>query len=210
MSHTMLVDEGSTDLDALRDDLRFELIVLHGEVKELNKSWDFSAIVNPLLEDQGAPIAVIARLKKQIKRLKKLRDDFQQKARELQRPAAALAQVAQSLHVAEFPVRYTEECRPVKQRPQQRRHPEIVVEEVTPSWGDCPRYSHSMTRTHYESLVAIARQIYDMILQFPDPHKFPQKHLHEKLLSAITNKWLVFQNIKDAAINRAVWTNRRC
>ena len=76
MSHTTIVDEGSTDLDAVRAELRFELIVLHTEVKELNKGWDFSAIVNPLLEDQGDPIAVIARLNKQIERLKKLRDDF--------------------------------------------------------------------------------------------------------------------------------------
>jgi hypothetical protein len=85
----MIVDEGSTDLDALREELKFELIVLHGEVMKLDKSWDVSSIVNQLLADQGAPIAVIARLNKQIERLKKLRDDFQQKARDLQQPAAA-------------------------------------------------------------------------------------------------------------------------
>jgi hypothetical protein len=45
MSHTMIVDEGSTDVDALREELTFELIVLHTEVMELNKKWDFSAIV---------------------------------------------------------------------------------------------------------------------------------------------------------------------
>jgi ribosomal protein S9 len=59
-----------------------------------------SAIVNPLLADQGAPMDVIPRMKKQIERLKKLRDDSQQKARDLQQPAAALAEAAQSLHVA--------------------------------------------------------------------------------------------------------------
>ncbi len=41
MSH-MIVDDNSTDLDALREDLQFELIVLHTEVKELNKGWDFT------------------------------------------------------------------------------------------------------------------------------------------------------------------------
>jgi hypothetical protein len=45
----MIVDEGSTDVDALREELTFELIMLHTEVMELNKKWDFSAIVNPLL-----------------------------------------------------------------------------------------------------------------------------------------------------------------
>jgi hypothetical protein len=115
-------------------------------------------------------------------------------------PAAALAEAAQSLHAAEFPG--TEEGRPVKQRPLRRRHSDIVIEEVTPSWGDCKRYSHTMNQKHYDSLVAIARQIYDMILQSSDPRKFPQKNLQGELLSAITNKWLVFQNIKDAATNR--------
>ena len=88
----MIVDDTSTDVDSLRDDLQFELIVLHGEVKELNKSWDFSAIVNPLLPDQGPPLQVIPRIKKQIERLKKLKEDFEHKARDMQQPAAALAQ----------------------------------------------------------------------------------------------------------------------
>ena len=179
----MIVDEGSTDLDAVKEDLKFELIVLHTEVMELNKKWDFSAIVDPLLADQGAPIAVIARLKKQIERLKKLRDDFQQKAREWLQPAAPLAQAAQTL-LAEFPV---------QQRPLHWRHPEIVLEAVTPSWGNCPRYSHSMPRAQYDSLVEIARQIYDMILQSPDPRKFVQQNLNKTHMSAISNKWLVFQ-----------------
>ncbi len=29
----LIVDEGSTDVDALRDELKFELVVLHAEVK---------------------------------------------------------------------------------------------------------------------------------------------------------------------------------
>jgi hypothetical protein len=47
----MIVDDTSTDVDAVRQDLRFELIVLHTEVKELNKGWDFTAVVKPLLDD---------------------------------------------------------------------------------------------------------------------------------------------------------------
>ena len=39
----LVVDDNSTDVDALREESKFEVIVLHGEVKELNKSWDFTA-----------------------------------------------------------------------------------------------------------------------------------------------------------------------
>ena len=77
----MLVDDTSTDVDAVRDDLRFELIVLHGEVKKLDVSWDFTAIVNPLLADQGPALQVIPRINKQIERLKKVKEDFEQKTR---------------------------------------------------------------------------------------------------------------------------------
>jgi hypothetical protein len=94
----MIMDDTSTDIDALREDLKFELIVLHGEVKELNKSWDFTSIVNPLLADQGPALLVVPIIKKQIERLKKLKEDFEQKARDLQRPAAALAELLQKQH----------------------------------------------------------------------------------------------------------------
>ncbi len=68
MSHTRIVDDNSTDVDALREELKFDLIVLHTEVMELNKKWDFSAIVNPWLADPGPPLLVIPRIKKQIER----------------------------------------------------------------------------------------------------------------------------------------------
>jgi hypothetical protein len=60
------VNDNSTDVDALREELKFELIVLHGEVKELNKSWDFTALVNPLLADQGPALTLVPRIKRQI------------------------------------------------------------------------------------------------------------------------------------------------
>jgi hypothetical protein len=59
-----------------------------------------------------------------------------------------------------------------------------------------------MDQKHYVSLVAITRQIYDMILNSREPRKFPQRLLQGDLLSAITNKWLVFQNIKNAALSK--------
>ena len=85
----MIVDDNSTDVDAVRADLRFELIVLHTEVKKLDAGWDFTAVVKPLLDDQGSAILGIPIIKNMIERMKNLRDEFHQKARGLQRPAAA-------------------------------------------------------------------------------------------------------------------------
>ena len=136
MNH-MIVDDTSTDLDALRDDLKFKMVVLHTEVKKLDPDWDFSLIVNPLLADQGPPLYVVARIQKQIERLQKLKDDFYRTARDSQRPAAALAEAAQSLYVAE-PPNTKKKGRPVHPKPQPRRC--LPPEEELPSWGDCKRY----------------------------------------------------------------------
>jgi hypothetical protein len=194
----MIVDDTSTDVDQLREELKFELIVLHGEVKELNKNWDFTKIVDPLLADQGPAIQVIPKIKKQIERLQQLKDGFEQKARDLQRPAAALAVAAQSLYghcTAELPD--TKEGQPTKQyKPLRRRQlplPKIVIDEVLPSWGECKRYSRPMDQKHYNSLVAIARNIYNIILQSPNPQKCAQCELQGDLLHAICNRWLAFQ-----------------
>jgi len=196
----MVVDENSTDLDALREELQFELIVLHGEVKTLNKDWDFTAIVNKLVADVGPPLNTIPRIKKQIELMKKLKEDFLRKARDLQRPAVPLAQAAQSFYVAEFPD--TKESKPVKPCKNQRRRqpPDIDIDEVLPSWGECKRYSRSMDQKQYTSLVAIARQIYDIILLSASPCKCSIRVLDRHLLSAITNRWLGFHNIKEAAL----------
>ena len=88
MTH-VIIDDTSTDVDRVREDLRFDLIVLHTEVKELNKGWDFTAVVKPLLDDQGPAMLVIPIIKNMIERMNRLRDEFHQKARDLQRPAAA-------------------------------------------------------------------------------------------------------------------------
>jgi hypothetical protein len=94
--------------------------------------------------------------------MKKLRDEFHKKARDLQRPAAALAEAAQSLYVADPP--NTKKGRLVKAKPQPMRHlpPDLVIEEVTPSWGACKRFC-AMEEKQYYMIVAIARTIYDMI-----------------------------------------------
>ncbi len=48
----------------------------------------------------------------------------------------------------------------------------------------------------------IAKQIYDMILRSPNPKRCCQRELQGNLLCAISNSWLVFQNIKDAALRK--------
>ena len=43
MTH-VIIDDTSTDVDRVMEDLRFDLIVLHNEVKKLDPGWDLSLI----------------------------------------------------------------------------------------------------------------------------------------------------------------------
>jgi hypothetical protein len=58
--------------------LKTELLMLNSALKDLNTNWDFSAVILPLIAEQGPPLAHVPRLRlsKQIDRLKKIRDDF--------------------------------------------------------------------------------------------------------------------------------------
>ena len=201
----MIVDDTSTDLEALRDELRFDMVLLHSEVMKLDKTWDFSDIIKPLMVDQGPPILVVPRIKKQIERLQKLRDDYYRTARDLQRPAPALAEAAPSLYVAEPPNTKTRKMkdRPVqpKSQPTEPRRPPLPPQEELPPWGHCKRYC-AMSETQYHRILEIAKTIYDMILHSTDPRQFRQKELTKELLAAVTNRWLTFQNIKDAALDQ--------
>ena len=76
----MLGEEDSLGQEAaenVKEDLKFELAVLNAAMKDLNKNWDFTLLINPLLA-QGPAIAVVPKLKRQIDRLTKLRDEFLQ------------------------------------------------------------------------------------------------------------------------------------
>ena len=164
----MIVDDASTDLEALRDELKFKMVVLHRELMALDKTLDFSGIIKPLMDDQGPPLNAVARIQKQIKRMQTLKDDFQKTARDLQRPTAALAEAAQSLYVAEPPNTKTKKK---KDRPDQPKpQPTEVMrclpgppQEHLPPWGECKRYC-AMTEKQYHKIVEIAKEIYDMIL----------------------------------------------
>jgi hypothetical protein len=77
----MLGEEDSLGQEAaenVKEDLKFELAVLNAAMKNLNKNWDFTLLINPLLADQGPAMALVPKLKKQIDRMTKLRDEFLQ------------------------------------------------------------------------------------------------------------------------------------
>ena len=76
----MLGEEDSLGQEAaenVKEDLKFELAVLNAALKKMDANWDFSLLINPLLA-QGPAIAVVPKLKRQIDRLTKLRDEFLQ------------------------------------------------------------------------------------------------------------------------------------
>jgi hypothetical protein len=70
---------GQEAADNVKEELKFQLAVLYADMKELNKNWDFTLLINPLLENQGPAFALVPKLKNQIDRMTKLRDEFLQK-----------------------------------------------------------------------------------------------------------------------------------
>ncbi len=69
---------GQEAADKVVEDLKFALQVLHAAMKKLDADWDFSATITPLLSDQGHALAVAPKLKRQIERMERLRDEFLQ------------------------------------------------------------------------------------------------------------------------------------
>jgi hypothetical protein len=59
-----------------------------------------------------------------------------------------------------------------------------------------------MTEKQYRKIVEIAKEIYDTILDSTDPCHFQQKELKGNHLSAVTNRWLTFKNIRDSALKQ--------
>ena len=96
------MSDNSTDPYDVRNELRMELIVLNADLTELNKKWDFSTILRPLLEetDTMSPLMTqIERLNKQKYRMTKLKDGFlrqeqERKEQEQSRPAPPPAAAA--------------------------------------------------------------------------------------------------------------------
>jgi hypothetical protein len=75
----LTMSDNSTDPFDVRNQLRMELIVLNADLTRLNKQWDFSVVLRPLLEDTETicPLLTqIERLQKQKDRMTRLKDDF--------------------------------------------------------------------------------------------------------------------------------------
>ena len=72
----LTLDENSVDIEDVRNKLRTDSIMLNGALKKLYKDWDFSDVLRPLLTDQGPAFTQIPRLRKQMERMIKIRDDF--------------------------------------------------------------------------------------------------------------------------------------
>ena len=72
----MLGADDSLNQDDVKEDLKMELALLNANMKALNPNWDFAPIINPLLSDQSPAMTVVPKLKKQIQRMTKVKDDF--------------------------------------------------------------------------------------------------------------------------------------
>jgi hypothetical protein len=81
-----------TAAEDARDELKFELALLHAELKKLDTHWDFTPIIAPLLSDQGPANAVVPKLKKQIQRMTKIKDDFLRREEEKKQAGAPVLQ----------------------------------------------------------------------------------------------------------------------
>ena len=66
ITQSLTMGDNSTELYDVRNELRMELIVLNGYLKKLDKDYDFSAVLRPLLEDTGPEFPLLT----QIDRLK--------------------------------------------------------------------------------------------------------------------------------------------
>ncbi len=72
----LTLDENSVDIEDVRDELRTDLIMLNRALKKLDKDLELSDVLRPLLTDQGPAFTQIPRLRKQMDRMIKIRDDF--------------------------------------------------------------------------------------------------------------------------------------
>jgi hypothetical protein len=89
-------DDSFADHDAAaedaRDELKFDLALLNADLKKLDTDWDFTNIIRPLLSDQGPANAVVPKLKKQIQRMTKIKEDFLRREEEKKQAGAPVLQ----------------------------------------------------------------------------------------------------------------------
>ncbi len=67
-----LGSDDSIDPEDVRDELRTNLLLVNGDLKQLNPDLDLSDALRPLLADTGPAVAHVQRLAKQKARMEKL------------------------------------------------------------------------------------------------------------------------------------------
>ena len=173
---------GEEAADRVVEDLKFDLQVLNAAMKKLDADWDFTATITPLLSDQGNALAVVLKLKRQIDRMTKLRDEFlQQKQAEAmpdktagkmpdkpagsfqttRRRRAASREKTQPDELTstdlEGPPAAPHQALHKRRGPQRARSDGIVVSEALPKWGPSPRFDHAMDRVTYDRSLQCAK-----------------------------------------------------
>ncbi len=95
LTQLLTMSDSFTDPYDVRNELRMQLIVFNADLMQLNKQWDFSVVLRPLVEDTDTVFPLltqIERLRKQKDRMTRLKDDFlrqeqERKEHEKSRPA---------------------------------------------------------------------------------------------------------------------------
>jgi hypothetical protein len=74
--------ENSVDIEDVRIDVKTDLIMLNGELTDLNRKFDLTAVLRPLLDDQGPALQHIQRMRNQMEHMIKIKDNFLRKQQE--------------------------------------------------------------------------------------------------------------------------------
>ena len=164
----MLGADDSLNQDDVAGDLKMELIILTATLKDLIPKYNFAPVVDPLLSDQGPAKTVVPKLKKQIQRMTKVKDDFlQTRAANIQGRMSLVPEPAGPLPAGPFLPNATSPAvslPPVrlKRGPSAAQStPNIFVAEVLPAWGPLKRFENAMDQRKYNACVQCVRIVFD-------------------------------------------------
>ena len=224
----LLADDSLESAEDQKDDLKSELVALNAAMRRLDPNLDFSDIIKPLLADQGPAFALLTKLRKQLDRMKKIRDGLPPTPSVLS-PALVTPSVPAPEYMGppnrDRPAqsrdsRHTGNKRvlpessilvPDTQHKRVRRvSRDIVVPEILPALGPLKRYAN-MEEAHYHESVELARWCFDRML---DQAGGPQQQTMQKIQYAdpappverdkirgfFTNRSLQWENIRSAAL----------
>ena len=210
------------DQDDVREELKMELALLNAALKKLDPHLDLADIIKPLLSDQGPAIAAVPKLKKQIGRMTKIRDELLQKRAantqgrmsvvpEPAGPSAACAELGtEVLRTATPPAVSLPRARLKRGPSVAQSTPDIFVAEVQPAWGPLKRFEAGLDQRRYDACVKCARLVFDHMRSAAHPggpreckqrcSGFSDILIDDrKVVTFFTNRYLQFENIRTAA-----------